>query len=194
MSKTWGSWLIGALLIFGLRFVAKNFNESGEDLQRDPYAYGGMSHDELAKVGNDLLERAESLDLQQLRENKQPKQTASTKMNKKFRLDAEEIESLLPPMGYCIATDRITVEGAKIGYFYRESPDGPDDSGWRFFAGDESQDYVDDPQNMMLYDVNTIANYDRGVIPYLKEDPPCAFELLPNGEYSSVEMDDESQE
>ena len=39
----------------------------------------------------------------------------------------------------CIATNRIPVEGYKVGYCYRENPDGGWDSGWRFTAGDESE-------------------------------------------------------
>ncbi len=73
-------------------------------------------------------------------------------------------------MGYCIATDRITVDGEKVGYMYREQPDDSSDSGWRFFAGDESQDYINNPDNISIYDVNTIANYDPSIIKYLDSD------------------------
>jgi hypothetical protein len=95
---------------------------------------------------------------------------------KNFRLSEDEIQSLADGHGYCFATDRITVDGVKVGYMYREDPDFDDDSGWRFFAGDESQEYVDDPANTMIYDVNTIANYDREIIPHLDELAPCEFE------------------
>jgi hypothetical protein len=64
---------------------------------------------------------------------------------KKFALPAEQIRSLAPNRGSCFATDMITVEGQKVGYMYREAPDNDLDSGWRFFSGKESQDYVDDP-------------------------------------------------
>ena len=58
---------------------------------------------------------------------------------------------------------------------YREIPERDGDSGWRFFAGDESQDYVDDPEHLGLYDVNTVANCDPDIIPYVDVPPPCAF-------------------
>lgn len=87
--------------------------------------------------------------------------------SKKFRLKAHEIISLIPPMGGCIATDKITVDGLKVDYMYRENPNNDLDSGWRFFSGTEDQDYVDNPDNSMVYDVNTIANYDKAIIPYL---------------------------
>lgn len=66
-----------------------------------------------------------------------------------------------------MATDKTTVDGLKVIYMYREESDFEHDSGWRFFSGTEDQDYVDDPDNIMIYDVNTIANYDRAIIPYL---------------------------
>ena len=50
---------------------------------------------------------------------------------------------------------------------YREEPSFDEDSGWRFFSGTETQEYVDNPKNLMIYDVNTIANYDHAIIPYL---------------------------
>lgn len=70
-------------------------------------------------------------------------------------------------MGGCLATDKITIDGLKVGYMYRELPDDETDSGWRFFSGTETQEYVDDAENTMIYDVNTIANYDQAIIPYL---------------------------
>ncbi|MBL6853839.1 MAG: DUF2185 domain-containing protein [Alphaproteobacteria bacterium] len=96
---------------------------------------------------------------------------------------------MVESMGTCIATDRITVEGKGVGYMYREMPDDEEDSGWRFFAGDETDDYANDPTNLELYDVNTIANYDAAIIPYLGHPPPCAFERVPNmATFTPVEM------
>lgn len=86
---------------------------------------------------------------------------------KKFKLKAEEILELVPNSGGCLATDKITVDGLQVGYMYREASDFEADSGWRFFSGTESQEYVDDASNTGVYMVNTIANYDRTIIPYL---------------------------
>ncbi|PAW77863.1 MAG: hypothetical protein B9S32_09695 [Verrucomicrobia bacterium Tous-C9LFEB] len=87
--------------------------------------------------------------------------------NKKFKIPGEQIKQLIPNMGTCFASDRITVDGLEVGYMYRDQPDNNVDSGWRFFSGDEAQDYVDNPDNLALYAVNTICNYDTAVIPYL---------------------------
>lgn len=87
--------------------------------------------------------------------------------NKNFKLKAEDIQQLIEPMGACIATDKITVEAELVDYMVREEPREKIDSGWQFFSGTEDQDYIDDPDNLALYDVNTIANYDPAIIPYL---------------------------
>lgn len=54
-------------------------------------------------------------------------------------------------MGGCFASDRITVDGARVGYMYREAPDFPKDSGWRLLAGDESDEYMDDADQHGVY-------------------------------------------
>ena len=100
---------------------------------------------------------------------------------KQFFLDAEQIKRLIEPMGYCIASDRITVNGGKVGYMYREEGDNPADSGWRFFEGSEDQEYADDPSHFKIYDVNTIANYNMEIIPLLDSPFGSAFERTPSG-------------
>lgn len=101
---------------------------------------------------------------------------AKGRRKKRFLIAPDQFEELVAPMGYCFATDRITVDGAPVGYMYREDADSDDDSGWRFFSGDEPQDYVDDPANVMMYRVNEIANYDQDIIPFLETAAPCEFE------------------
>lgn len=110
------------------------------------------------------------------------------KREKSFRLAAQQIRPLAPGRGGCYATDRITVEGERIGYMYRESPDFGSDSGWRFFSGSESQEYLDDPNNTEIYDVNTIANYDPEIIPFLDAPTGSAFARHSDtGEFMPVE-------
>lgn len=108
---------------------------------------------------------------------------------KNFFIPSDAIQQLVPEnLGGCFITDRVTVDGLKIGYMYREVPERPDDSGWRFFSGDESQDYMDDLTHTGIYSINTAANYDPNIIPYLDTLPPCAFEKAPGGhEYIRVE-------
>ena len=97
-------------------------------------------------------------------------------MTKKFGLPAAAIKELAPGRGSCLATDHVTVEMRPILFMYRELPDNELDSGWRFFSGDEVDGYVDDPRNVGLYDVNTIANYDPTIIVHLDAPAFSAFE------------------
>lgn len=88
-------------------------------------------------------------------------------MSKLFKLRADQITQIIPPMGGCFATDKITVQGELVVFMCREEIEFESDRGWRFFSGTEDQNYVDDSHNTMIYDVNTIANYDKAIIPYL---------------------------
>jgi hypothetical protein len=54
-------------------------------------------------------------------------------MTKNFKIKADEFIDLVPQMGGCFATDKITVDGLRVGYMYREEPTEKMDSGWRFF-------------------------------------------------------------
>jgi hypothetical protein len=100
-------------------------------------------------------------------------------MTKKYHIKAEDIRPLATGRGGCVATDAITIEGRKIGFMYRDRPDRPEDSGWRFMVGDEDQDYMDDPDNHGIYDVNIIANYEPLIVPLLDSPAGSVFERLP---------------
>ena len=88
-------------------------------------------------------------------------------LEKKYKISSEQLRDILPNQGSCYATDMITVDGEKVGYMYREEPEDKFDSGWRIFSGKETQEYADDPKNLAIYKLNTIANYDSSIIPYL---------------------------
>ena len=109
--------------------------------------------------------------------------------NRDYHVKAADVKPLLSDWkgaDGCIATNRITVEGRKIGYCYREEPDGGWDSGWRFTAGDESDEYMDDPNNAGIYKLNTICNDDPDIIPLLNTPAPCAFERDENGVFQQI--------
>ena len=109
--------------------------------------------------------------------------------NRDYHVKAEDMKNLLPDWeeaSGCIATNRITVEGCKVGYCYREKPDGDWDSGWRFTAGDESDEYMGDPNNAGIYGLNSICNDDPDIIPLLNTPAPCAFERDENGVFQQI--------
>jgi hypothetical protein len=97
-------------------------------------------------------------------------------VEKKFKLAAGAIRDIATGYGACFATDKITVYGQRVRFMYREEPDNELDSGWRFMAGSESDEYMSDPKNHAIYDVNTIANYDPDIVPFLGAPVGSAFE------------------
>jgi hypothetical protein len=88
-------------------------------------------------------------------------------------MNNQEKESI----GFCLVSNLISLEGKKVGYMYREEleEDAENDSGWRFLAGTEDQEYVDNEANSKVYEVETIADFDPAIIPYL--DFPFGTEL-----------------
>lgn len=70
--------------------------------------------------------------------------------------------------GYALATKYLIDNKLKVRFMYREEPDNNQDSGWRFFAGDEDDEYVNNPENISIYNVKTIAEIDEDIIPLLK--------------------------
>ena len=102
---------------------------------------------------------------------------------KPFRLRADQIKPIATGHGGCIATDMITCGGRKVAFMYRVATERDLDSGWRFMSGFESDEYMNDPDNHAVYDVNTIANYDPDVIPLLDAPFPVAFARDENGRF-----------
>lgn len=99
---------------------------------------------------------------------------------KKFKIDGKDIKTIVKGQGGCIASDKITVGGEPVRYMVRSKPTRREDSGWMFMAGTESQAYMDDAANFEVYDVNTIANYDREIVPLLNAPPGSSFERRNN--------------
>lgn len=79
-------------------------------------------------------------------------------------------------IGYALASKLLVDNKLKVRFMYREEPDDASDSGWRFFSGDESDEYVSNPENIGLYSIETIAQIDPDIIPLLNNDIGTAFE------------------
>ena len=158
-------------------------------------------HDAMNKSLADFAQNPLEYDLSEMMDNEEIQEMArdvealrkdlyeAAGRNRDYHVKAEDVKSLLSDWkgaDGCIATNRITVEGYKVGYCYREKPDGDWDSGWRFTAGDESEEYMDDPNNAGIYKLNTICNDDPDIIPLLNTPAPCAFERDENGVFQQI--------
>lgn len=78
-----------------------------------------------------------------------------------------EWAELLDRNSGCFITKKALDEGF-IGYMYHDTPcpDFPD-SGWRFFVGDESEEYIADSEHTTVCGLNTICNLFPDIMAYL---------------------------
>lgn len=113
--------------------------------------------------------------------------------NEFIKIDVKPLVDFKGPNGNgCIASDKITKEGFKVGYMYRDKPsDGNPDSGWRFLAGNEDEVYMNDPNNHHVFDINTICNYDNDIIRYINSDFGSSFIRVDS---NTFEIDDQTKE
>ena len=154
-------------------------NQALTDFVKDPLSY------DLCELvdDKDMLEMASEV------ETLRKELYESAGRNRNCDVKAEDIKELLPDWEGaegCIATNRIVVDGCKVGYCYRENPDGNWDSGWRFTAGDESDAYMDDPNNAGIYTLNSICNGDPDIIPLLNAPYNSAFVRDENGMFQQI--------
>ena len=77
--------------------------------------------------------------------------------------------------GLCFVTKRVLEDGAPVGYLYREVPDNDDDSGWRFTANDESDDYINDSANVALVSLGAVLSVDARFIRLLDSPAGSAY-------------------
>lgn len=101
--------------------------------------------------------------------------------NKWYTPEEREWADLLDSNPGCFITKK-ALDGEYIGYMYHDEPH-PDypDSGWRFFVGDESDEYVNDPDNTVVCGLNTICNLFPDVMAYLHAGEGRRFGRQENG-------------
>jgi hypothetical protein len=101
-----------------------------------------------------------------------------------FRIKTDQIQALATGLGNCIVSNKIVIDGKKIMYMYLDTPKDENDSGWRFYSGDEDDEYLKDPANTQIFDVNLVANYDPAIIPFLDSPEHSLFKKDENtGEF-----------
>lgn len=102
-------------------------------------------------------------------------------MKKTYLPRKDQVREIVKGHGDCVASDKITLTGGKVGFMVREKPEAVagsgarGDSGWRFFAGDESDAFIADARNFNIFPVNSIANLDPEIAPLLDKPTGSAF-------------------
>lgn len=76
----------------------------------------------------------------------------------------------------CFVTRRVLYDGEPAGFLYREEPDQDNDSGWRITAGDESDEYMDNEDNIFYVSLGAVLNEDDSFVHLLDSGIGSAFE------------------
>lgn len=77
----------------------------------------------------------------------------------------------------CFVTRKVLYDGDKAGYLYREQPDEEGDSGWRIMAGNESEQYMNEQENIFYVSLGAVLNNDDSFVHLLDSPTGSAFEL-----------------
>lgn len=76
-----------------------------------------------------------------------------------------------------VVSKEIVEKGWKVGYMERSEPRAKDDSGWFFASGSEDDEYLSDPNNLMLLMVGMVwQQLDRDIFNYI--DMPAGTKLI----------------
>lgn len=66
--------------------------------------------------------------------------------------------------GGCIVSKNIIEGKGQLKWLIREESTSPVDNGWRFFSDIDTNDYLEDPNNLLVCDFNTVANIEPAII------------------------------
>ncbi|ASK28219.1 DUF2185 domain-containing protein [Neisseria chenwenguii] len=95
-------------------------------------------------------------------------------------------QALSAALDRCIATKTVTEGGEPVGFLYREAPVFEHDSGWRFFSGDESDEYTDNPDNFTVCSVADITARNPEIAALLAKPEGSAWETGEDGAFQAV--------
>lgn len=69
--------------------------------------------------------------------------------------------------GVCMASAMISEDKKPVGFMYREMPEEDLDTGWRFLAGNEDDEFLDNESNYGVFDVEYIVELDPLIRNYI---------------------------
>ena len=82
-------------------------------------------------------------------------------------------------VGYMIVSNEVMLFGKPDPASVPRGADREDDSGWRVFSGQETQDYADDPENFAMYNASDVVDHDPSIVPLLDRDYPVTLSAMP---------------
>ena len=88
----------------------------------------------------------------------------------------------------CFVTRKVLYDGEKVGRAYREEPEGENDSGWRILAGNETEEYMDDEENVFFVSLGAVLNKDDSFVHLLTSAVGTTYERdLDTGKFKKID-------
>ncbi len=84
-----------------------------------------------------------------------------------FSAQEQDFRILAELLKTCIVTKKLLNENWKVGLMQKMEPSSEMDSGWFLSIGNETQDYVDKPENLCIITLNELCEKDPNLISYL---------------------------
>ena len=84
-------------------------------------------------------------------------------------IEDENDEKLDQYFKKCFVSNQIMNYGLKVGRLYKEEPQQEDETGWTLMSDHETQEYVDDPNNLQYISIGKVLNIDDSFIHLLDE-------------------------
>lgn len=85
----------------------------------------------------------------------------------------------------CLITKK-ALEEERVGYMYRQEPEKDfTDCGWRFMTGDETEEYVNEPGNIIMCRYSTVCNIEPSARAYFYADVGKQYEKV-QGEWQEI--------
>ncbi len=73
-------------------------------------------------------------------------------------------EQWIENAGGCIITKNLLNRESHFKWIFREIGVNSEDNGWRAFGEEDSEEYVNDPKNLVVVDFNTLAKIEPAVL------------------------------
>ena len=81
-----------------------------------------------------------------------------------------------------------------VCYAFRQEPNNEYDSGWHFWSGSESQEFVDNSENFGICPLKSFLDMDASLKEILDTPVGSAWEREPGGEWSAVEINEDESD
>lgn len=83
---------------------------------------------------------------------------------KEFFKKTEFNTEFIKNAGACIVSKNILEGKGRLTWILREKGAHPSDTGWRFFSNIDTDEYINNPNNMVVCDFNTVVEIEPAII------------------------------